>query len=199
MHPRKEVQVPMTESEPDYVKYPKRHAMCDGGSVYSKEKMANDAVDMIGEYYNKDVPPEQWSDDKNWTVEECGGCNDCEGVCEPVFSIPESTEKRYVDPVTGGQKGQKLEEYAYIPAHPLAEVARVYGMGAKKYEPWNWSKGYPWSLSYSALFRHIEAHRRGESLDPDSGLSHLAHAAFHLFTLMEFDRAGLGTDDRWKE
>lgn len=106
------------------------------------------------------------------------------------------TEKRHTDPDTGGQKGEKPQAYALIPSHPLEQLSYVYGMGSKKYEPWNWAKGYAWSLSLSALFRHIEAFRRGESKD-ESGFHHLAHAAFHLFTLMEYDRLGLGKDDRW--
>lgn len=113
--------------------------------------------------------------------------------------VPLLSENRVTDPETGGQKGKKREEYALIPAWPLGEIARVYGDGALKYEPWNWGRGYAWSLSFSALQRHIEAFRSGESINPDSGLHHLAHAAFHLNTLMEFDRLGLGTDDRWKE
>lgn len=99
--------------------------------------------------------------------------------------------------MTGGQKGAKAEAYAYIPPHPLAELARVYGYGAQKYAPYNWAKGYAWSLSISALFRHIEAWRGGEAIDPESGIHHLALANFHLNTLQEFQRLGLGTDDRF--
>jgi hypothetical protein len=109
----------------------------------------------------------------------------------------EPVEVRATDPNTGGQKGKKPEEYALIPPFALAEVARVYGMGAKKYSAHNWAKGYPYSWALSALYRHVEAFRRGESTDAESGLSHLAHATFHLFTLMEFEKHGLGTDDRW--
>lgn len=168
--------------------------------------------------------PELWEDDDEWLEEwhnnplkwKLDKAVEKLERRDPVLTIEQSTsvdldsagsivpgrpvdENRITDPESGGQKGEKAEEYAYIPSHPLAEVARVYGTGAKKYEPWNWSKGYAWRLSYSALYRHIEAHRRGESVDPDSGHSHLAHAAFHLFTLMEFERLGLGTDDRWKQ
>lgn len=110
-----------------------------------------------------------------------------------------AAEVRVTDPVTGGQKGKKAEEYALIPVRPLAEVARVYGYGASKYAANNYRKGYAWSLSLSALQRHIEAFRSGESDDPESGRHHLAHAAFHLFALMEFDALKLGTDDRIKE
>jgi len=105
-------------------------------------------------------------------------------------------EVRVVDPDTGAEKGAKPEEFDSIPVRPLEEVARVYGFGAAKYERANWLKGYRWSLSLSALLRHVSAFRRGESLDAESGLHHLAHAAFHLFALMEYERRGLGKDDR---
>lgn len=106
------------------------------------------------------------------------------------------TEIRVTDPVTGGQKGAKPEEFAFVPVEPLAEVARVYHYGATKYAPFNWQKGYSWNLSISALFRHIFQFCMGRSIDPETGCHHLAHACFHLFTLMEFERMGIGTDDR---
>jgi hypothetical protein len=117
---------------------------------------------------------------------------------EDRHAVAASAEVRAKDPKTGGEKGRKLEEYALVPPNALAEVARVYGMGAKKYEAFNWAKGYPYSWSISALYRHIEEFRKGTSKDAESGLHHLAHAAFHLFTLMEFEMNNLGTDDRWK-
>lgn len=131
------------------------------------------------------------------------------------YQVP---EERVVDPVTGGAKGQKDERFSLIPVFPRSEVARVYGYGCKKYAPNNWRKGYRWSLSLDALYRHISKFEWGQSLDVDpckrhsdsgegwqpdceflecgSGLHHLAHAQFHLNTLMEFERLGLGTDDR---
>jgi hypothetical protein len=105
-------------------------------------------------------------------------------------------EIRITDERTGGQKGQKLERHALVPQHPQDEVARVYGYGASKYSDHNWRRGYNWSLSLDALYRHVAQFRKGESVDPESGHHHLAHAAFHLNTLMEFERLGLGTDDR---
>jgi hypothetical protein len=105
-------------------------------------------------------------------------------------------ETRVTDLQTGGQKGAKPEAYALIPIEPLAEIARVYDYGASKYAPFNWQKGYSWNLSISALFRHIFQFLRGTSIDPETGCHHLAHAAFHLFTLMEYERCGKGTDDR---
>jgi hypothetical protein len=95
------------------------------------------------------------------------------------------TEIREVSP-TGGAKGSKPEQFSMIPVAALAEVARVYGWGAEKYDRDNWRRGYPWHLSFDALMRHVAAFWAGQDFDPESGLHHLAHACFHLFTLMTF-------------
>lgn len=97
-----------------------------------------------------------------------------------------SGETRVTDPTSGAQKGQKLERFDLIPVPALQELARVYGMGAQKYAERNWEKGYAWSLSYAALQRHLNAFWNGEERDPESGLSHLAHAAFHVFALLTY-------------
>lgn len=110
-----------------------------------------------------------------------------------------ANEVRHSDPETGAQKGRKPEEYALLPVGSLAEVARVYGFGATKYADHNWRKGYPFSWSYSALQRHVNAFWGGEDKDPESGLSHLAHAAFHLFALMEFQKTHPEKDDRYAD
>lgn len=105
-------------------------------------------------------------------------------------------EEIYTDPVTGGQKAAKPEMFALVPVWPQEEVARVYGHGSKKYAPNNWRRGYAWSWSLSSLHRHIKKFEKGESFDKGSKLHHLAHATFHLFALMEYERLNLGTDDR---
>lgn len=107
-----------------------------------------------------------------------------------------SEETRVTDPNTGGQKGDKLERYDLIPVGPLAEVARHYGVGARKYEDRNWEKGYRWSLSYAALQRHANAFWSGESIDPENGQMHLAAVAFHAFALMEWETTHPELDDR---
>lgn len=100
---------------------------------------------------------------------------------------------------SGGQKGRKEAEYALIPVRALREIARVYGYGAGKYAPHNWRRGYPYSWSYSALQRHLNAFWAGESLDQESGLPHLAHAGFHVLTLLTYSIFSLGEDDRVPE
>jgi hypothetical protein len=106
-------------------------------------------------------------------------------------------ERIVVDPKTGGKKGQKIERYDLIPFTAMEELARVYGKGAQKYDDFNWLKGYSWGLSIGAMLRHISAFARGEDKDPDDGLHHLAHAAWHCFTLMVFQAEKRGTDTRF--
>lgn len=105
-------------------------------------------------------------------------------------------ETRLTDPSTGGQKGTKPERFELIPAQALQELARVYGFGAAKYSDWNYLKGYNWSLSIGALQRHLALWVLGEEVDEESGLSHLAHVAWHAFTLQTYQLHHLGTDDR---
>ena len=83
-----------------------------------------------------------------------------------------------------------------LPVAPLWYVAKVYTYGAKKYAPDNWRKGMSWSRIYAALLRHLFRFWNGEDIDPESGLPHLAHAAFGVLTLLEYRRSHLGDDDR---
>ncbi len=96
------------------------------------------------------------------------------------------SEERITESSTGGKKGIKPRRYDLIPPSSLAALADVYGMGAEKYDDTNWVKGYSWRYSYGAMQRHVEAARDGEWTDPESGLPHLAHAAWHMFTLMYY-------------
>ena len=99
-----------------------------------------------------------------------------------------SEETRIINEVTGGEKGQKIERYDLIPVEELAEVAKVYGEGAKKYAERNWSRGYDWGLSYASLNRHLNQFWAGESIDEESGCHHLASVVFHAFALMYFEK-----------
>jgi hypothetical protein len=116
-----------------------------------------------------------------------------------VPSVPPSIKKetRVVDPVTGGEKGAKQAMLGAIDPNALNDLALVAGFGAIKYAPFNYAKGYAWSLSYNALLRHVLAFLGGEDTDPESELPHLAHASWHCMTLLTFSRFNRGTDDRF--
>jgi hypothetical protein len=81
---------------------------------------------------------------------------------------------------------------------PLAteRIAEVFTFGAKKYSDWNWSKGMEYSRLYGAMQRHITAWYKGESIDPETGKSHLAHAGCCVMMLLEMEELRPDMDDR---
>lgn len=89
--------------------------------------------------------------------------------------------------------------YDLLPVEALEQAVLVYTFGATKYSAHNWRKGITYSRLYSALQRHISAFWRGENLDPETGLSHLAHATFNVLALLQFQLEGRSNlDDRYK-
>jgi hypothetical protein len=106
-------------------------------------------------------------------------------------------EVRVVDPVTGGAKGSKQCQMGAVDPQALMQVGLVAGFGGIKYERYNFAKGYKWSLSYDAMQRHLMLFWNGQDNDDESGLPHLAHAAWHCLALLTFSFRGRGTDDRF--
>jgi len=85
-----------------------------------------------------------------------------------------------------------------LPTAPLLAIAGVLGFGANKYAAHNWRAGFSYSRLIGAALRHILAYNDGEDKDPESGLSHLAHAGCCILFLLEQEAKGTGTDDRFK-
>lgn len=86
---------------------------------------------------------------------------------------------------------------ALIPQRPLFEVAKVLGFGAQKYGAHNYRDGFDWSRLTSSSLRHIYQFNEGENVDPETGVSHIAHAICGLLFLLEHQISGLGNDDRY--
>lgn len=85
-----------------------------------------------------------------------------------------------------------------LPPEALTEIAKVLAFGAEKYGRHNWRKGMAWSRLLGAILRHLFAWMQGEDKDPESGLSHLAHAGCDILFLLTYELNALGTDDRYK-
>jgi hypothetical protein len=88
-------------------------------------------------------------------------------------------------------KGVKYDggkpEMRLLPFRALDEVSKVLTYGAKKYRPDNWKYVDNAVERYeSAMLRHISAYMQGEESDPESGLSHLGHAACCILFLIWF-------------
>lgn len=80
-------------------------------------------------------------------------------------------------------------ELAHLPFTQLEAVARVLDYGAAKYSRDNWQRG-DFIRYASACLRHLFARLKGDRLDSESGLPHLAHAACCILFMMWFDEHG---------
>ena len=91
-----------------------------------------------------------------------------------------------------GAVRQKLGDVRYDLISPfgLRRLAMTYAEGAKKYDDHNWRKGMPFSSLLNHVLEHITLYLAGEN-----GTDHLAHAAWGLFALMEFEEAVPGMND----
>lgn len=91
----------------------------------------------------------------------------------------------------GTKYDQDKLQYSLIPPYALEQIAKNLTVGLKKYkERNNWKKVEGAEQRYlDALYRHLEAHRRGEVYDPDSSVPdmyHLSAVVVNAMFLLEF-------------
>jgi hypothetical protein len=79
----------------------------------------------------------------------------------------------------------------------LEHVAQVLGFGANKYDKHNWRQGINVSRLIAAAYRHLGAINRGENVDPESGLHHVAHLGCCVMFLDWMLHYRPDLDDRW--
>ena len=94
-----------------------------------------------------------------------------------------------------GAMRQRLDDVRFdlISSQGLRRLAETYAYGAQKYADNNWRKGMPFSVLMNHLIAHIYAYLEGDDNEED----HLAHAAWGLFALMEFEEMKPEFNDLW--
>lgn len=111
---------------------------------------------------------------------------------------PEGNSFEDYAPKTALKNDQEKIPLDLLPFESLEEVGKVLKYGAEKYDAHNWRKGLIWSRLIGAALRHVFAFARGEDKDPETGYSHLAHAACCILFLLSYTITNNGTDDRVK-
>lgn len=99
---------------------------------------------------------------------------------------------------TGIKHDQDKPDMSLLSSIALVEVSKVMTFGKKKYSAHNWRGGFAWSRPLAAAMRHLVAFIGGEDVDPETGLSHLAHAICCLMFVLEFTFTHKSLDDRYK-
>ena len=133
----------------------------------------------------------------------CMGCNepippgDLYDIYEGSTFCGECLPKRWKPPEL--KRDTQKPRYDLIPSDSLHAIALVLTYGADKYEDRGWESGTRWGRYFAACMRHLWAWWRGEELDPESGLPHLAHAGCCVMFLLAYECRGVGEDDRKQE
>lgn len=81
-------------------------------------------------------------------------------------------------------------DWSLMPWEAVEEINKVLEFGAQKYAAHNWKEGdgFKYTRVLNSLLRHVFAWSRGEDRDPESGLSHLAHAGCNVIFLLYYSR-----------
>ena len=86
----------------------------------------------------------------------------------------------------GIKHDQEKDRWDLLPWQATQQIVKVLTYGARKYTPDNWKQVRDSRIRYfAASMRHIVAWFLGERLDPESGLSHLAHAGCCILFLLD--------------
>jgi hypothetical protein len=91
---------------------------------------------------------------------------------------------------------QGKSRHDLVPAYAQEQFAKVLTKGAEKYAERNWELGMKWSKVLSSMERHLQAIKRGEDYDPETGLLHSAHVMCNASFLTEYYKIYPQGDDR---
>lgn len=93
----------------------------------------------------------------------------------PVWVIEHKA--KHAETVSKGIKfDQDKPDMTDIPLEAMWAMGQAFSHGQKKYGKNNYRLGMAPSRQLAAAVRHIYQHLAGETLDPESGVSHLGHA-----------------------
>jgi hypothetical protein len=98
---------------------------------------------------------------------------------------------------SGARYNDGKPDFSLLPLETLVDELKVWAYGERKYSRYNWMKGMPWSVPFACLMRHLMAYQKGEDIDPESGLPHLAHASCNLRMLTYYREHYPEGDDRF--
>ena len=86
--------------------------------------------------------------------------------------------------------------YDLLEPYAIEQLAAVFTKGAEKYADRNWEHGMAWTKMLASLKRHIAAFENGEDFDKETGLLHMAHAAWNAMGLVSYMKHHPEFDDR---
>jgi len=114
-----------------------------------------------------------------------------------------SPQYKYQKHVLEDQPGRKYDEKKIrldlLPVLALEEIGRVLTYGAQKYDDRNWEKGISYSRCWGALLRHGFSFWRGEDIDPETGLRHMAQLACNSLFILHYTLQDKQYREKWDD
>lgn len=80
----------------------------------------------------------------------------------------------------------------------LFALARLLTVGSYKYAARNWENGFAWCRAIGAILRHTFLYLLGETIDPETGESHMTAVQCEAMFLVHFEKTHPELDDRPK-
>jgi hypothetical protein len=117
-------------------------------------------------------------------------------LSNPAKSTATSSEG-YPDDNPKTAYGEAKPKLSDTPTVGIREMGRVFTGGAEKYGRFNWrDHAVSATVYYDAAERHLMAWFDGEDIDPESGISHLAHVMACCNILLDAQGCGKLNDNR---
>lgn len=164
-----ELMLEKKEEDKMQIQFDKKYKHKTGGYIYNVTNVGVKAIEVHDMSGNRDIFERKYFEDNYELMED------------NTNSVGDKKEFS-----TGAVRSKDADSVRYDLISPigLRQLAETYAEGAEKYGDNNWKKGLPIGDTLNHLIRHIELWRSG-----DRNESHLAHAAWGLFTLMHFEVA----------
>lgn len=99
----------------------------------------------------------------------------------------------------GDRYNNEKLKWGLIPYKALEPMVDVLMYGAKKYSPWNWTKGLSWVETSESLLRHIYDFLDGKDKDDESKLLQVGHILCNALFLSYMFLFRKDLDDRNKD
>lgn len=123
-------------------------------------------------------------------------CHVCDGVWSTLSAVKAATAPTKESNPKDAIGDKKVPLWLLSPIAKIAWAMAQFA-GLLKYGAWNWRMaGVRTSTYISAIERHLEGFKSGETFDPVDGTEHLGNIMACCALILEAQEAGMLTDDR---
>lgn len=114
--------------------------------------------------------------------------NEVPSQSELIDALERLDNKPFVDKTKALKFDDNKTDWAILPFGALEEIVKVMKFGEGKYARGNFAmkSGLEYTRLINGLLRHTLAFARGEDNDPETGLSHMAHAGCCVIFLLHY-------------